>query len=924
MSIAIPRGSNAIVLREALEEHLAIQCRAQDLESDTGYRFIRLFVNGKELEYSVPSPREVEAEIFEEPQSRSTASTIDETPAKGCSHQSRSLRRLLQRKLTYNSNRLSAGQSQVFRGDDPSQFTLPDVVNHRGYKLWKLLMVLFGTMALLLSVGLSVLWERSNKSSQDDAHGLTVKLISRAQDLTQDTLKDVLVQLQSQTAQMIRVWNVPELKLACLAVELNSQSAIDATGSIVNASTEARLSQMWSELHSKFRFLNGVYFADTTGWLAGYQRLPGHAQPPSYEGVYRPGDKFTNVTGDCLTRCPPEDLLQYGLSHRFMTDRFSGEFTELSSTAPQDPRQTDWYQQALAAEGHPAWADVATLSSKKVFRISAVQAIFQDNEAVMVSRADLALDALTEFLVASEQDRRGRGGISFIVDRTDYLMACSTTVSDIRRFDSHGDPEKLLWSETNNSLIVDAARRVLAHFGGKSFSDVSSSGVHLDTDSWHVYSYQVEDMLPWIVVNSQPWEVYLGEKHREADRVIEEFLNMHRELLERKNWRLCQTIALSVGVVMLGGLVILFISKSVERPLRSMRRDMKSVAKLDFEKLEDDVRKSESLVRRGGCWYRCFGERRLVKEVSEMRDSFMFMANGLRSFAKYMDPYVVRALMDTGRVAELKVAPEEVTIFFSDMVGFTSIAESLPPTALMDLLKEYLEEMSNIILEKSGVVGEFIGDAIMAWWNAPMKLGPYHTVLALTAALEQQQRLIELRQRWAQHNKPKVEMRMGLARGEVLAGNIGSERRMKYGLVGDSVNLASRLEGLCKYYGVSILIDERAYQAGGVQEKFFCRLVDKVAVKGRCSSTEIYELVGNKDLMGAEEQQRVSKFCNDFSEIHQLYRQRDFQRALALISEYLEQWPLDKPAQIMKTRCEKDMESAADENWSPVQKMSHK
>merc|ERR1719277_2476628 len=140
--------------------------------------------------------------------------------------------------------------------------------------------------------------------------------------------------------------------------------------------------------------------------------------------------------------------------------------------------------------------------------------------------------------------------------------------------------------------------------------------------------------------------------------------------------------------------------------------------------------------------------------------------------------------------------------------------------------------MSSIIMSKNGIVGEFIGDAIMAWWNVPLELGDQHTVMAMDAALQQQRRLSELRQRWCAAGLPEVRARMGLVRGQVLVGNIGSSQRMKYGLVGDTVNLASRLEGLCKRYGVGIMVDDCAARAPQVADRFFLRPVDLVAVKG--------------------------------------------------------------------------------------------
>merc|ERR1719419_2093080 len=151
--------------------------------------------------------------------------------------------------------------------------------------------------------------------------------------------------------------------------------------------------------------------------------------------------------------------------------------------------------------------------------------------------------------------------------------------------------------------------------------------------------------------------------------------------------------------------------------------------------------------------------------------------------------------------------------------------------------------MSTIIMDYEGVVGEFIGDGIMAWWNSPRNIGEFHTVRALTAALEQQRRLAELRQQWCMQGMPDVRVRMGLTRGTVHAGNVGSRRRMKFGLVGDSVNFAARLEALCKRYGVGVLVDGSVYDAPEVATCFLCRPLDLVIVKGRSSATELFEVV---------------------------------------------------------------------------------
>eukprot|EP00443_Scrippsiella_acuminata_P086338 CAMPEP_0115468286 /NCGR_PEP_ID=MMETSP0271-20121206/50878_1 /TAXON_ID=71861 /ORGANISM="Scrippsiella trochoidea, Strain CCMP3099" /LENGTH=350 /DNA_ID=CAMNT_0002895333 /DNA_START=73 /DNA_END=1125 /DNA_ORIENTATION=+ len=301
------------------------------------------------------------------------------------------------------------------------------------------------------------------------------------------------------------------------------------------------------------------------------------------------------------------------------------------------------------------------------------------------------------------------------------------------------------------------------------------------------------------------------------------------------------------------------------------------------------------------------------------------MKAGLQSFARYMDPYIVQVLVQSGQRAKLGVAKANATVFFSDIANFTSMAEVLEPSVLAGLLGEYLEEMSDIIMEHNGIVGEFIGDEIMAWWNVPWDLGSRHTVMALTAALDQQQRLGRLRQKWSDAGLPEVRARMGLVSGSVLAGNIGSQSRMKYGLVGDSVNLASRLEQLCKRYDVAVLVDSRTCDEEGVRDTFFLRVVDLVTVKGRQEATELCELVACKgQVRGTPLLDMYSDYCSKFAAIHQLYRSRDFQGALEALDAYQQLWPRDKPAQMLRERCTAYVNSPPGSDWSAVEQLLEK
>jgi len=433
--------------------------------------------------------------------------------------------------------------------------------------------------------------------------------------------------------------------------------------------------------------------------------------------------------------------------------------------------------------------------------------------------------------------------------------------------------------------------------------------------------------LNWVLVHVQPADTYKG-------KIVEDLSN-HEEALQQSvrdvEKAMRHSMVLTGGVclvfVIVGSLALGAISHLVTKPLKLIVKDMQSVARLEFDKIDrilrTDTRSSSASGTpcSGGLSVGC-----KIREVAEIRETFASMTKGLRSFSRYMDPYVVQVLIQSKQQAQLGVAKAEATIFFSDIAGFTGIAETIEPPMLMELLSEYLETMSGIIMKHSGVVGEFIGDAIMAWWNVPWEFEDNsHTLAALVAALEQQQRLGELRQKWCKKGLPEVRARMGLARGSVLAGNIGSHNRMKYGLVGDSVNLASRLENLCKRYKVQTLVDDEVRNAPGVETRFLLRPIDLVTVKGRSSTTELYEVVACRaQVRGTSLQDMYDKFCTDFVAVHKLFRARDFHGALQAVNEYLKLWPSDGPAQILKSRCEDLLANPPCEGWSPVENLTEK
>jgi adenylate cyclase len=186
---------------------------------------------------------------------------------------------------------------------------------------------------------------------------------------------------------------------------------------------------------------------------------------------------------------------------------------------------------------------------------------------------------------------------------------------------------------------------------------------------------------------------------------------------------------------------------------------------------------------------------------------------------------------------------KEMTVLFSDIRGFTTLSEKLEPEKLVAILNEYFTAMTEVILQSGGVLDKFIGDAIMAFWGAPQE-APDHAQRACRTALKMIAKLEELKKEWSKRDLPEINIGVGINSGQMIVGNMGSAKRFDYTVIGDNVNLASRLEGLNKQYGTSIIISQFTYDK--VKEKFEGEFLDKVAVKGKEIPVEIFKLVGEK------------------------------------------------------------------------------
>jgi adenylate cyclase len=282
-----------------------------------------------------------------------------------------------------------------------------------------------------------------------------------------------------------------------------------------------------------------------------------------------------------------------------------------------------------------------------------------------------------------------------------------------------------------------------------------------------------------------------------------------------------------------------------------------------------------------------------------------------RMFGQYMSGAVIDHLLDHPEKLRLGGERRRVTLFFSDLAGFTTISERLSPETVVGLLNDYLSAMTEIILDEAGTVDKFEGDAIMAFWGAPLDQ-PDQGRRACRAALRQQAVLQELNHKFANLNLPPLAMRIGLHSGDAIVGNLGSERRFDYTAIGDTVNLASRLEGLNKFYGSRVMASEVTVAAcdGGVE----FRELDLVAVKGKAQAVRVFEVLGLTGELAPEVLRRREQFARGLA----LYRQAQFSQAAAAFEAILSEAPQDGPAKTFLARCAQLQATPPPDSWDTV------
>ncbi len=538
-----------------------------------------------------------------------------------------------------------------------------------------------------------------------------------------------------------------------------------------------------------------------------------------------------------------------------------------------DPRKRPYYQKVLNSKKSAWIKPYLFFGSKRPGTTFATPYYAKSGELEGVFTIDFELNFISTFLSQLTVGVSGKGQVFIITNRGELI--------------AHSKPELVL-SKTDKLILGSDCKDPVVKNAARVLKVSEKNRLSLQADRKKQFYYDNEYYIvvthPLVLDKDLNWQIVIAVPEDDFLRKV-----------KQNNIVTMIITACAFVMAIIGGILL---SKKISLPLKRVSKEMEDIGNLVIE--------SKPFVPS------------LIKEINIMNDSIERTKNSLKSFNKYVPSGLVRYLMTQGIEAELGGEKKNLTVFFSDLADFTAISEQLSPEKLVKYLGIYLEETSNIIQSYQGTVDKYIGDAIMAFWGAPNSV-ENHALSACKAALAYQELLDKIMREWKQMGRKNIfRARIGINTGEVIVGNIGSPTRLNYTVIGDSVNLASRLESINKLYGTRIIISESTNSL--VQSELKSRILDYVAVKGKTRGVAVYELVGSENKI--EDSQKY--LIDTYSKAMDLYKKRDWENAVKLFKDCLETNPHDKASQVIIQKCREYQKTPPPENWDGVSVLKNK
>jgi adenylate cyclase len=530
-----------------------------------------------------------------------------------------------------------------------------------------------------------------------------------------------------------------------------------------------------------------------------------------------------------------------------------------------------WYRRAVEQKA-PGWSRISNFPGSHRQAIGISTPLIVDDRFVAVINVVIDLARLSQFLSSLEV---GKTGTVVVLDRNGNVMA-SPDPGAIER-QQNGEMPSLGGLSRDNPLL-----RAVGEYLGR-----GNAGLAALTGTRQVDFTSPEDgreyFLTFAPLSFDDWVVATVIPARDFLATIE------------RNAKLLLAV-LGLLTLVIACLAIVAANRLIGAPLLRMVGQLKHIESFELNAI---TRMSSPL-----------------RELDNLSAALTQMSRGLASFQKYIPTALVRTLVARGVEARPGGRQQVLTVLFADIVGFTGLSERLGD-AIVPVLSDYLELASTAISTRNGTIDKFIGDAVMAFWGAPTP-NDRHAVDACAAALEFRRRLGECCAETNNGGGVPLRMRVGINTGRMLVGNIGSNERLSYTVIGDAVNVASRLEAVNKRYGTEILIGEDTRAAAG--DAILVRRLDWVAVYGRTQGLAVYELLGMADHGALPTPEWVASYEAGLD----AYARRDWAGAAELFESAIAIRGDDLPSQIFVERCRKYLASPPPEDWTAVSILAEK
>ena len=556
-------------------------------------------------------------------------------------------------------------------------------------------------------------------------------------------------------------------------------------------------------------------------------------------------------------------------SWEYLDNDFTPIIKENLPVAQYEPRERNWYINTVINR-KLLWSEPYTFKTTHEIGVTVSTPILAEGKKEVhgVISVDFSLNDFADLL--HQLKTTANSCIRLINDKNEILASTLDNENINRQGSARSAADKLLKVTAINDESLQIATKNL-----------------IGTNETHI-TYEISDGTAFIAskrrLHSVPFSMLIITPQSDFTEVFDELkLNM---------------FLLSLLVFLFSSVIVIIFSHKISKPISQLCKSAIAVGKMDF--------KNYSEPQQSG-----------IYEIKELASAIEQMESSVSTFSKYTPKDILNEILKNGGTTNIGGMTKEVTLFFSDIEKFSTVSEKLPAEYLISHISEYFEELTKIIAKHNGIIDKYIGDSIMAIWGAPNP-DEDQVINACEAALNCQQMLKTLKDKWVSLGKPPLPTRIGLHSGIAIVGNIGSHERINFTAIGNTVDIASSLEGTNKIYGTRILASETVESKA--HDKILFRVIDRVAVNGSRSGITIFEPLCS--LQNANDMYyKMLELCSKSKEAFELYQDKNFKDALTLYTEISKTFPEKANSiNVLIKRCEEFLKNPP-KDWDGINRL---